>query len=59
VAVEHAEEVRREVDGAALVRLRRLDAAQVDGALDLERAGAEVGRIFLAGGLWEAFAENS
>jgi hypothetical protein len=42
VAVELAEEVRRQVDGAAVVRLGRFDAAEVDGALDLERLGPNV-----------------
>jgi hypothetical protein len=42
MALEHAQEIRREVDRAAFGRLRRLDAIRVDGALDLERSGADV-----------------
>jgi hypothetical protein len=40
--VKHAEKIWGEIDGAAFGRLRRLDTAQVDGALDLERSGADV-----------------
>jgi len=42
VAVQRTEQLRREVDGAPLVRFRRLDPAETERALDVERPAAKV-----------------